>query len=386
MSTRNAARYFFVPSIHYADAAQRPADGTTRDIRDPKAQYKEITLAEFLSADLDDATMSLEPGYFCNLECNYCDLPIKSRTLLDWEAALPIFKTLALLGLRTIVITGGEPGIVPGFIEKVGDLSRLGVRFILLTHGLWARNYEYLTKVLSAGRLSWIVMNAKGFDRSTFSRVTNRPNLFDAQLQALANLSNAYGKSLFNRWTVKILVTIDNIAQADNLSWTDGLDRIPEIVFSLVEPYSNGIARLMPAPREIAERVKMMAQSAERRRIPYWFDGFPLCLLGEHWTRSKDAARMRDDDLCRVFVQPRSDGDYFLLFRGYRRYLQVSKLLECSRCALQRLCPGVHLKFGSLWSGELQPYTLDQIAAGVPMFGLKPLVAGHALLRNDEKS
>src|SRR5262249_37337143 len=155
--------------------------------------------------------------------------------------AVPVFQALAILGLKTVVITGGEPAIVPDFANKLAALKRLGMQSTLLTHGIWAKNAKYMDEVLSVDAISSLVMSVKPTNRDTSARVTRRSTMFDDQFTALKNLADATADRRLRRFIVKLLVTTDTIEEVSDLSWMDGLKARPEIVFSLVEPYTDGV-------------------------------------------------------------------------------------------------------------------------------------------------
>ena len=318
---------------------------------DPMLDYRESSLAEILSMDLTSATLILEPSYFCNLRCTFCALPVWSRTLVDWTRLSAVCQALALCGLRSVTLTGGEPGIVANIAGILEDLRRWGMRTTLLTHGLWAYNEDYLARILANGNIDGILMSVKAFDAVTFGALTGRTSLFEKQAGALANIARAYRDGRLRRWTVNHVMTRQTIDRLPDLSWLDGLEAQPEIVFSLMEPYLPEMAGSVPSAKALRKTLPSLLACLEARGIQYSFEGLPICILGESWRRSCDIDR-RCDDAYRIVVQPRQEADYVLVFQGYQRLLQFIKLPTCSGCRLASSCPGVHMRMAPAWVAD----------------------------------
>ena len=86
--------------------------------------------------------LSIFPSFHCNLNCPYCVLKIptgevpkvKESTLSEWKEFIKSFP----VKIREIAISGGEPSIVPYFVELVNWL---------LSEGYHVKIYTNLTSI-----------------------------------------------------------------------------------------------------------------------------------------------------------------------------------------------------------------------------------------------
>lgn len=93
---------------------------------------------------IDENPQGLNSIYFvltekCNMECEFCYLSsgpqIQEKTILDFDKIKHAFDRLATIGVRQVLLTGGEPLLRPGFFEIVNYLSAK-FSLILQTNGL----------------------------------------------------------------------------------------------------------------------------------------------------------------------------------------------------------------------------------------------------------
>lgn len=77
----------------------------------------------------------------CNLRCRYCvphnGLPPPRRVLLPFEDLFRLSRQSALLGIKKIRVTGGEPLLRPGivtFLERIREIPGIG-EVVLTTNG-----------------------------------------------------------------------------------------------------------------------------------------------------------------------------------------------------------------------------------------------------------
>jgi organic radical activating enzyme len=81
----------------------------------------------------------------CNLACPWCDTDVTKRFSLELGELIREIKSFRA---KSVVLTGGEPSIVPGMPELVAELKREGYWIAVETNGLkspsWLQFIDYV--------------------------------------------------------------------------------------------------------------------------------------------------------------------------------------------------------------------------------------------------
>ena len=136
------------------------------------------------------ASVRLRVGHECNRRCEFCFIPHHEKSVQDYDIEKSIESAVAL-GVRELVMTGGEPTLqndLPVYIQKA---SALGVRRIILqTNGVRLANPEYSQKLVDAG-LTTVIISLHSHKEEILSQITKLPNALHRILQGIANLHRA---------------------------------------------------------------------------------------------------------------------------------------------------------------------------------------------------
>lgn len=116
----------------------------------------------------------------CNLRCRYCvphnGLASPRRVLLSLEELFRLARHSALLGIRKIRITGGEPLLRPGiipFLERIREIPGIG-EVVLTTNGTLLKKMAGLLRQAGVRRLNISLDSLKG---ETFAAMTGGGDL-----------------------------------------------------------------------------------------------------------------------------------------------------------------------------------------------------------------
>ena len=151
--------------------------------------------------------VQLAPLYQCNLACPHCCVPIEWPDRLDIPTAVRFLEQAHHAGIGTVGFTGGEPFLYPEFLNVLtARAAELGFRFDkLMTNGVWHRDAEHATAVLSDlrdagfnGKIGLSVDKFHGMDiekLAEFCRVTRAVFARDTIL-SLSYASRAPNKGL----------------------------------------------------------------------------------------------------------------------------------------------------------------------------------------------
>lgn len=304
--------------------------------------YAPIGLEELLQEDLRLAQLTIEPSYFCNLGCGFCELPVDSRTHLDWDRVRPLIQLLRLGGLRWAVLAGGEPGISPRIEEMLSDLAGMDIRVTMLSHGLWAANRSYAQRLVNAG-LGEINVSIKSVDNARFKWLCGAGS-FDRQMRALSHLGELVGTQRFDRLLVNYVVTREAPKELESLFRHLQGRNIYKLLLTFMEPYTAAAIVLAPCTETLARLREVLDGLVAQADFPVEIEGFPLCHLrlgGAPVSAGRDDVRL-NRRIPKITISPKNDADQLSVHYGYQRYLQYAKAEGCESCALASKCPGIH--------------------------------------------
>lgn len=118
----------------------------------------------------------------CNLRCRYCMPPhgikkLRHEDVLTFAEILRVVRALALLGVRKVRLTGGEPLIRRGIVDLVREIHVVpGIeQVVLTTNGVLL---DELAEPLVRAGLSGVNISLDTLNVETFASITRRP-LFD---------------------------------------------------------------------------------------------------------------------------------------------------------------------------------------------------------------
>lgn len=143
----------------------------------------------------------------CNQRCLFClDRDAQNGTFLDFEALRRELLRGRRLGMRRVVLSGGEPTLHPRFLELVSLARDLGYGHIqAITNGRRFCYGDFLSKAVAAG-LGEITFSLHGHTQALHDRLTRTPGSF---LQALAALKAAL--------SLPLIVSVDVVVNRLNL-------------------------------------------------------------------------------------------------------------------------------------------------------------------------
>ncbi|MBI4678957.1 MAG: radical SAM protein [Elusimicrobia bacterium] len=144
----------------------------------------------------------------CNQRCLFChDRGAQNGKALAFEAVKRELAAGRRLGLRRVVLSGGEPTLHPRFLDLVSLARRLGYEHIqTVTNGRRFCYPGFLKEALAAG-LDEITFSLHGHTRELHERLTRVPGSF---VQAVTALKAALSMP-------RLIVSVDVVINALNL-------------------------------------------------------------------------------------------------------------------------------------------------------------------------
>lgn len=320
-----------------------------RGIRAPDKEkdFQDLSEAEFAAMDLAGGRITLDISNLCNLRCDYCAVPKDNSWSADWKKISWIFKLARFSGVRTAVITGGEPGLVKGIENVVSDLAAWGFKVSLLTNGTWAADAARAERLARSG-VSEMHISVKEFSRETYTALTGR-DLFGPTLEGFRNLLNLRHAGVIPHLHMNSVLTSHTFPAERMISFFDQFQAFPDFfLLTLVEPIDARKPDVAPQLDALLSGLDALLPYFERRGIPYRLEGVPLCLLGDRAASSLDQLHCADDRW-KIFVSGDPEKEVAYMYKGWGRFLQFTHAEKCRSCEMAARCPGIHKSLLPFW-------------------------------------
>ncbi|MDD2732091.1 MAG: radical SAM protein [Candidatus Pacebacteria bacterium] len=228
----------------------------------------------------------LTTNHTCNLHCHWC----YQREISGGEKVMPkklvsdLICLLADLGLREVILIGGEPTIHPLFLTINEMLRGRGVLPRIITNSLRFSDRDFVRRAESAG-VDTVITSVKGFSEEEYVKGTGIRGFAKVE-QAIENLDNSGIKH-----RISITITSDTIASWQKIIAFMGRHQTKDYGFSFEKPciigddvvFDNGLL-----PMSIAALIEFIIYpTLSSTGIPFKIDAmFPQCQLpNEFWEK-----------------------------------------------------------------------------------------------------
>lgn len=169
----------------------------------------------------------------CNMRCPFCFGPVADTTL-DEKALRVFFSFFKELGLRYVVLTGGEPTSAPHFECVVRLLKELGLKLALSTNGTFWLDQELREFVI--GHFNWIALPVDSPSAEKHNAL--RRCAFNHHKLIYSILAQIRNDAPSVKIKIGTVVTMENISTVPAL--LDGLPIMPD-VWKLYQLSKSGI-------------------------------------------------------------------------------------------------------------------------------------------------
>lgn len=269
----------------------------------------------------------------CMETCVFCNSWNLVDNLADTrEKAMDVLVSAARLGAGKLVISGGEPLLVPWVADLVARARELGYRHVTLQTNGVLLSRPAGQKTLSLAPPDDILVSMHGASREVVGSITGRPDLFDDKR---AGLQGALGSGIPT--AINFVVCRQNLGEIlPFVQWAAGLTPAPYLIsFSFVAP--SGLAwdnRETTIPR-VSKAAPALLAGLELALdmglavVHSEYCGIPTCVLPE----------------LRRFSEP------FTPERPIHVPPSKTKLPVCEGCSWNDRCSGIFKRYIDLYSG-----------------------------------
>jgi radical SAM protein with 4Fe4S-binding SPASM domain len=180
-------------------------------------------------------TMEVEFSQLCNFRCPYCYLDARPHDELTSEECRDLILQGKELGVRKVIILGGEPMIYPRILEKIRFIRAQGLEVEIFTNGsnMTAENAEELAQLDVK-----VVLKMNTMDPAKQNLLCGIPDAHEIIQEAFKNLKaagyGAGGKSM----AVSSVISTENYDELKDL-WCWLRDQQIDPYFEMITPQGS---------------------------------------------------------------------------------------------------------------------------------------------------
>ena len=290
----------------------------------------------------------------CNQRCRFCsNPPVEGERTL--EEARVLVDDLRSRGYHGVILTGGEPTLVPDLPELVAYCRDVGFPVRLITNGTRLRDERLLDRLLDSG-LAHCHISLCSHRVEVQDELTRNPGGFAAVLEALELLGSRQ-----ERIRVDVNITINRM-NADDLDSVVRMviDRFPFVrhfVLNGLDPDTDRLREapeLIPRLRDVEVSLAMAADAVMDSGRTLRVERIPLCFMpGFEHCSTETRKIVKDEERTTHFLDlrgaVRQDAGAFV-----HRHHEV-----CEVCTLKPICAGLYDREKGYDPAELAPQFID---------------------------
>jgi organic radical activating enzyme len=297
----------------------------------------------------------------CNQSCRFCSNPPSGTEITASEACARV-DDLAARGYAGVILTGGEPTLVPWLTDVVRHASSRTIAPRIITNGHALADGPLLDELVAAG-LRHLHLSLYSHDPAVHDALTRNPGSHGLGVRALERALARRGLSA----DVNCVIHRYNAGALDRFV-AFVVDRFPavrHIVFNNLDARMSRVAENRDTIPRLVEMEVSLARAlrlADAHGLTFRVERVPLCFMAE-WAHTSTETRkiVKDEERIVHFLDQKG------MIRQQRRAFVHQKADVCAVCAVDSICAGLDGLGEFHDAGQLYPIFLDpaQIAARI---------------------
>lgn len=211
----------------------------------------------------------------CNNKCIWCYAQNAIKDTMNIDFAKKCVQNLNNLGIKNIVLIGGEPTIYPHLTELIKYIRNNGMKVSLVSNGRRFSDYSFAKECIEAG-VSGIDISLKALNKIEYINNT----CVDGFEEVIAGYRNLL--KLKFRPTLSYVICNNDMNKIIELSDFLRIYELDDITLQFVKPVvaekSNNILSIDKMGKLVTLIYKIMEESKKNYRIEA---SIPLCLIEE---------------------------------------------------------------------------------------------------------
>jgi len=268
--------------------------------------------------------------YQCNNNCQFCFSSYLKDIQITFPALLKAIDYGYKRGCRALVLSGGEPTLLPDVVIKTIEYAKqLGYEnYTIQTNGsgLSEKNslFHFLKELADEAQLS-ISFSIHGPNKHIHDAISSRSGAFESLLKAIDGIStntqaSIYTNSVISAPNINLLCDIVTLLERY---------RIQVMQFAVMhsDQSNNFSVGLLPSAKAVHTLTGIVSVDVLRTEgIPYCLMyGYEECVGESYWPANLDLFNKDDDYMC----------DFDQSSSGMRK-----KPSFCSQCVMDKICVG----------------------------------------------
>lgn len=244
-------------------------------------------------------------SYVCNHACIFCsesvrmDTHVKTPLSLDEMVGVVLRKRKE--GCEHVTFVGGEPTVVPQFLDLLKATKKLGYKTLLITNGGYLSRTSFAAKALPL--LDEVVLSIHGHTPELHDGLVKDADSFNQLEKVFELFSRAKRRPFLITNTVVLRQNIEHVR--DIVNYLTQVPVIDHCLLSNIAPDGRALADYLKQAIRLGELGQMAPElsriAKERGKVLRYF-GMPLCALGPAWEDSNDLCWNPRTNVERAFV------------------------------------------------------------------------------------
>lgn len=289
----------------------------------------------------------------CNQLCRFCSNPPSGRDI-GLEDACRRIDDLAARGYEGVILTGGEPTIVPWLPAAIRHAASRRVEIRIITNGQLLAGGELLAELVAAG-LRHLHVSLYSHDAAVHDALTCNPGSHERALRCLERATER----------PELAVDVNCVIHRYNADALDAIvellvgrfPRVRHLVFNNLDARMNRVAEnpdTVPRLSDLERSLHRALRLASDRGLSFRVERVPLCYMAE-WAHCSTETRK--------IVKAEERAVHFLDEKGLvqqrDRAFVHGKADVCGCCRVSAICAGLD-GVGEFRDGsELYPVFVD---------------------------
>lgn len=214
----------------------------------------------------------------CNLRCKWC---YTSRKLIDGgdmplKLAQELIDLMSTVGVRSVVLIGGEPTLYPNVIDLIEKVVEVGMRPVIISNGIRFADRDLCSLLFERG-LKDVTISMKGVSREQYIRLTNSDS-FEKICKGVDNLRAIGLEPMF-----EFTVAREHLAEIEWVIRDLVAMGVRNLSIDLASPVIDGLnvgAASIPDPFELRDVVHRIHACTDTSILDYViYLTIPFCIV-----------------------------------------------------------------------------------------------------------
>lgn len=212
----------------------------------------------------------------CNNACDWCYTKNKLNCQsMNYEDAITCVDKLDEMGVKRIVLIGGEPTLYSNFIDLISYISSRGIKVSVATNGRKLADKKFAKEVVDAG-VNSINISLKGVSEEEYKKYTHSFGLEEAII-GYKNLQRLNFKNV----SLSYVIVDDDKEKFNKLVLLLEKNRLKNILFQFVKPVlelrdNDDILDI----QKMGNFISYIYHKMKKTRLNYCLEvSFPLCAI-----------------------------------------------------------------------------------------------------------